>query len=83
MKRFWSPQKDYMWQDAVDLKILQILVYFMGVPIEDKANKVNLEYGVHWQVLQNNLSENLVKRYDKMFYYGEVPTNVQLFEEDE
>ena len=33
------------------------------------------------QYLMNDLK--LVKRYDKMFYYGEVPTNVQLFEEDE
>jgi hypothetical protein len=23
------------------------MVYFMGVPIEDKANKVNLEHEVH------------------------------------
>jgi hypothetical protein len=23
------------------------MVYFMGVPIEDKANKVKLEYEVH------------------------------------
>ena len=55
---FLKSQKDQISQDARGLKILQILVYFMGVPIEDKANKVNLEYGVHWQVLQNNLSEN-------------------------
>ena len=34
------------------------MVYFMGVPIEDKANKVNLEYEVHKQGLQKNLSEN-------------------------
>ena len=33
------------------------------------------------QYLMNDLK--LVKRYDKMFYYGEVPTNVQLFKEDE
>ena len=33
------------------------------------------------QYLMNDLK--LVKRYDKMFYYGEIPTNVQLFEEDE
>ena len=33
------------------------------------------------QYLMNDLK--LVKRYDKMFYYGEVTTNVQLFEEDE
>lgn len=31
----------------------------MGVPIEDKANKVNLEYEVHKLLgLQKNLSEN-------------------------
>lgn len=30
----------------------------MGVPIEDKANKVNLVYEVHKPVLQKNLSEN-------------------------
>lgn len=30
----------------------------MGVPIENKANKVNLVYEVHKPVLQNNLSEN-------------------------
>ena len=47
-----------MWQDAAGLKRLQILVYFMGVPIEDKANKVNLEYEVHKLGLQKNLSEN-------------------------
>ena len=34
------------------------MVYFMGVPIEDKANKVNLEHEVHNLVLQKNLSEN-------------------------
>lgn len=34
------------------------MVYFIGVPIEDKANKVNLEYEVHRMVLQSNLSEN-------------------------
>lgn len=28
------------------------MVYFMGVPIEDKANKVNLEHEVHNLVLQ-------------------------------
>ena len=33
------------------------------------------------QYLMNDLK--LVKRYDKMFYYGEFPTNVQLFKEDE
>lgn len=33
------------------------MVYFIGVPIEDKANKVNLEYEVYWQVLQKDLSE--------------------------
>lgn len=55
---FLKSPKDQISQDARGLKRLQILVYFMGVPIEDKANKVNLEYGVHWQVLQNNLSEN-------------------------
>lgn len=55
---FLKSPKDQISQDARGLKSLQILVYFMGVPIEDKANKVNLEYGVHWQVLQNNLSEN-------------------------
>ena len=47
-----------MWQDAADLKRLQILVYFIGVPIEDKANKVKLEYEVYWQVLQKDLSED-------------------------
>lgn len=30
----------------------------MGVPMEDKANKVNLVYEVHKPVLQKNLSEN-------------------------
>ena len=30
----------------------------MGVPIEDKANEVNLVYEVHKPVLQKNLSEN-------------------------
>ena len=30
----------------------------MGVPIENKANKVNLVYEVHKLVLQKNLSEN-------------------------
>ena len=34
------------------------MVYFIGVPIEDKANKVNLVYEVHKPVLQKNLSEN-------------------------
>lgn len=34
------------------------MVYFIGVHIEDKANKVKLEYEVYWQVLQINLSEN-------------------------
>ena len=34
------------------------MVYFMGVPIEDEANKVNLEYEVHKLGLQKNLSEN-------------------------
>lgn len=34
------------------------MVYFIGVPIEDKANKVKLEYEVHRLVLQINLSEN-------------------------
>lgn len=34
------------------------MVYFIGVPIEDKANKVKLEYEVYWQVLQKALSEN-------------------------
>lgn len=34
------------------------MLYFMGVPIEDKANKVNLEYEVHRQVLQKDQSEN-------------------------
>ncbi len=34
------------------------MVYFIGVPIEDKANKVKLEYEVHNLVLQKNLSEN-------------------------
>lgn len=34
------------------------MVYFIGVPIEDKANKVKLEYEVHRLVLQKNLSEN-------------------------
>lgn len=29
----------------------------MGVPIENKANKVNLVYEVHKPVLQKNLSE--------------------------
>lgn len=33
----------------------------MGVPIEDKANKVNLVYEVHKPVLQKNLSENTSK----------------------
>lgn len=47
-----------MRQDAASLKRLQFLVYFIGVPIEDKANKVNLEYEVHRMVLQSNLSEN-------------------------
>ena len=55
---FLKSPKDYMWQDAAGLKRLQILVYFMGVPIEDKANKVKLEYEVHNLVLQKNLSEN-------------------------
>lgn len=34
------------------------MVYFIGVPIEDKANKVKLEYEVHRMVLQSNLSEH-------------------------
>ena len=34
------------------------MVYFIGVSIEDKANKVKLEYEVYWQVLQKDLSEN-------------------------
>lgn len=34
------------------------MVYFIVVHIEDKANKVKLEYEVYWQVLQINLSEN-------------------------
>lgn len=34
------------------------MVYFIGVPIEDKANKVNLVYEVHKPVLHKNLSEN-------------------------
>ena len=34
------------------------MVYFIGVPIEDKANKVNLVYEVHKPVLQKKLSEN-------------------------
>lgn len=34
------------------------MVYFIGVPIEDKANKVKLEDEVHNLVLQKNLSEN-------------------------
>ena len=34
------------------------MLYFIGVPIEDKANKVNLEYEVHRQVLQKDQSEN-------------------------
>lgn len=34
------------------------MVYFIGVPIEDKANKVKLEYEVYCQVLQKDLSEN-------------------------
>lgn len=28
------------------------MIYFIGVPIEDKANKVKLEYEVHRMVLQ-------------------------------
>ena len=47
-----------MRQDAASLKRLQFLVYFIGVPIEDKANKVNLEYEVNKLGLQINLSEN-------------------------
>ena len=34
------------------------MLYFMGVPIEVEANKVNLEHEVHNLVLQKNLSEN-------------------------
>lgn len=34
------------------------MVYFIDVPIEDKANKTNLVYEVHKPVLQKNLSEN-------------------------
>ena len=34
------------------------MVYFIGVPIEDKTTKVKLEYEVHRLVLQINLSEN-------------------------
>ena len=52
-----SPKRPY-GQDAAGLKTLRNMVYFMGVPIEDKANKVKLEYEVHRLVLQINLSEN-------------------------
>jgi len=39
-------------------KSLYKTLYFIGVPIEDKANKVKLDYEVYWQVLQKDLSEN-------------------------
>ena len=55
---FLKSPKDHMWQDAMGLKTLRNMVYFIGVHIEDKANKVKLEYEVYWQVLQINLSEN-------------------------
>ena len=36
------------------------------------------------KVLQFLINElKLVKRYDKMFYFGTIPANAQLFEEDE
>lgn len=52
MKCFLKSPKDHMRQDAMGLKTLRNMVYFMGVPIEDKANKVNLEHEVHNLVLQ-------------------------------